>query len=109
MAINQLLNQTGTLENPTGSSDRHGNLGFTDAATIAMRFERSTRTIVTKEREREPIDGTVFVAPNVSVSMGARITFDSQRYRVMRVTTATLGNGKTHHIELLVQSWSYAS
>lgn len=109
MAINHLLNQTGHLETETGVTDRHGKPTFAAGANINIRFEQTSKIIATATKEREPIDGIVFVKPNQTVDIGDKLTYNEVEYRVMRVSPIVVGNGTVHHKELLVQRWSYPS
>lgn len=109
MGINHLLNQSITIENPTGSRDLHGKRAFGASSSVSARFERTNKTIVTAEREREPIHGIVFVAPGTTVAIGSKVTYDGEDYRVMTRSDIVVGSGSTHHLELMVQLWSYGS
>jgi len=62
---------------------------------------------MTAEREREPIDGIIFVAPGTSVSKSARLTYQTEKYRVIKIEDVVGKNGTTHHFEIMVQLWSY--
>lgn len=108
MGINHLLNQTITIANPSGTRDLHGKPSLGAPTSVSARFERTTKTIVTAEREREPIHGIVFVPPGTSVSIGAKVTYDGEDYRVMTRSDIVVGSGSVHHYELMVQLWSYA-
>lgn len=109
MAINHLLNQDGTIENRESGTDRHGNRSFGDARDVKIRFQRTNRTTMTAEREREPIDGIVFLSPDETVDTGDRITYAGQQYRVIKCEPVVLGNGVVHHYELMVQLWSFGA
>lgn len=109
MSFNGLLNQTATVENPLGSTDRHGQASFEAAQTIRVRAEKTSRTIATATRERAPIDIKFFAGPTVNVLLDARITYLSVKYRTMVVSPIILGNGKVHHYEILAQDWSYGA
>lgn len=102
MSISALLNQSGTISNQ-GAQTKYAKTSFGAATTVAMRFEKTKRTISTATRDKEPIDGTVFVGPSVSVDAGDKLVFGGISYRVMVVSPIILGNGQTHHLELMVQ------
>ncbi len=102
MSFNALLNQTGTIANQ-GSVDRHGKLAYGSATSVSMRFEKTKKFITTPENDKEPIDGIVFVGPSVSVDTGDKLVFGGINYKVMAVSPIVLGNGQTHHQELMVQ------
>lgn len=102
MSFNSLLNQTGTIANK-GAIDRHGKLAYGTATSVRMRFEKIKKFITTATKDDEPIDGKVFVGPAVSVDTGDKLVFDGIDYKVMLVSPIILGNGQTHHKELLVQ------
>lgn len=109
MAISHLLRQTITVKNPTGSRDLHGNPTLGSAATLRARFERTYKTIVTPEREREPIHAVVFVGPATEVEQGAQITYSGEVYRVIERSDVVGRNGQLHHYELMCQLWSFDS
>lgn len=104
MSFNALLNQTVTISRRTGS-DVHTKETYSAGVDARARFERKASVIVTQEREREPIDGIVFIKPNVDVEVGDRLAYNSTNYKVMAVEDVVLGNGTVHHKELKVQVW----
>lgn len=107
MSLNSLLRQNIAIENPTGTRDKQGRdvLGASTAAKA--RVQLTHKVIVTAEKEREPIDAIVFVAPSVVVKKSSRVTYDAEQYRVMRLEPIPGKNGQTHHYELMLQAWSY--
>lgn len=105
MSISNLLNQTITLT-AQGEQDKFGKASFSSGTDYNARFERTNKTIHTKENTVEPIDGVVFLSSDVTVSLGDRIVYDSQTYRVMKISEPPIGNGVIHHKELLVQEWN---
>lgn len=107
MSFASMLNQTVYIE-PAGALDAYGNTSFGAPVSYKARFQETTKTIVTPERERQPIDGVVFLAPAAIVEIGSRVTYGGKQYRIMRRDVITAGNGQTHHYELMVQLWSYA-
>lgn len=109
MSLNSLLNQTIAYKNPTGTRDLHGKQAFGASTTIRARFERVYKTIVTPNREREPIDAIAMISPSSAVEVGARVVFGSDTYRVMARSDAPGANGSIHHYELMLQLWSFAS
>lgn len=109
MALRGFFNQPITIENPTDTLSRQGKPGFSDAVSTKARFERTNKTIVTAERDREPIHGDVFVAAEESVLIGARITYEGVQYRVMGIEDVVDMRGRRNHLELLVQLWSFSS
>lgn len=109
MGITDLTNQTITVKNPGTTRDKHGNAILGSSASIAARFQRTNKTIVTANKEREPIDGIVFVAAGADVQIGAQVIYDSEKYRVITKADQVIGSGAVHHKELMVQLWSYAA
>ncbi len=107
MSFPLLLNQTAQIENQTGGSDRHGKPSFGTPRTFKVRAERTSRTIATATQERAPIDIKFFAMGNEVADLDDRITFLGKQYRVMVVSPIILGNGQTHHLEILGQHWSY--
>lgn len=73
------------------------------------RFEKKSSVIVTQEREREPIDGIVFVKASVEAEVGDKLVYNGSNYKVMAVEEVVLGNGNIHHKELKVQTWRTAA
>lgn len=108
MAVENLSNQTVTIENPSGTRDKHGQAAFSAGASASVRFERTYKTIKTEDREREPIHALMGCPAAVSISKGARVTYGSDTYRVMQVAEAIDGSGTVHHREAMLQLWSYA-
>ena len=108
MAITHLLRQTAVIRNPSGTTDLHGKPTLSTGTTVKARFERTHKTIVTAQREREPIHGIVFVSPDTTVEIGAKVTYDSQDYRVIDRADVVGRNGQVHHYELFCQLWSFA-
>lgn len=109
MAISGLLNQTVSIKNASGTRDLHGKRALGTAFSVSARFERTYKTIVTEDREKEPIHGVVFVPTGTSVSVGDKIVYGTDEYRVINRLDHVGRNGSIHHIELLVQLWSYSS
>lgn len=105
MSINHLLNQSATLSTK-GSVDKYGQNSFGSATSIKVRFEKTKKTIKTINKEEEPIDGVVFVNPNITVAVGDKLTYQSVEYRVMKSSPIVKGNGVVNHHELLVQEWN---
>ena len=108
MALGQLLNQTVTVRNLDGDLDKHGRPSLSESSTIRARFERVNKTTVGANRELEPIHGVAFVAPSNAIDLGAKITYDSQEYRVIDRADVVGRNGQIHHYELMLQFWSWA-
>lgn len=108
MAIGDLLNQTISVQNPTSTRDKHGNLGVGSATSVACRAERTNKVISTPERERDPVHLLVMIGPTSTVNIGAKITYDGDEYRVLSKSDAPGGDGAIHHYELACQLWSYA-
>jgi hypothetical protein len=109
MSITRLLKQTVTIENPNGTVSKRGEPSFSAPATYYARFQPSTKTIMNAKGEREPLDGLVFVAPDATVSIGAKLTYAGAAYRVVRRDVIPGRKGNTHHFELGVQSWSFGA
>ena len=109
MSFNGLLRQSITIKNPSGDPDLHGKESFGAAATVRCRFERTYKTIVTAQREREPVHAVAIVPPATIVSRGAQVQFGSDLYRVIERADAPGRNGQLHHLELMLQEWSFAS
>ncbi len=107
MSITSLSNQTITVENPDGSLNAHGQKGFGAAVTVKCRFERIYKTIVTDQREREPVHATAGIPPQYTVQRGARVTYGTDKYRVITVAEAPGRSGSVHHRILMLQEWSY--
>ena len=109
MSFNGLLNQTISVKNPTGAKDLHGKKTLSSAVEYACRFERTYKTIVTAERDREPIHALVAVGPDANVVKGAQVTFGGEVFRVMQRADAPGRNGQIHHYELMLQEWEFGS
>lgn len=108
MSVSTLSNQSVSIENPAGTRNRTGQTTFLAAATASVRFERTYKTIKTENREREPVHAVMGCPSTVSVSVGARVTYGSDIYRVLTVSEAVGGDGTVHHLECNLQLWSYA-
>lgn len=109
MSVNTLSNQSVTIENPTGSRDKHGQAAFSAPAAERVRFERTYKTIKTVDREREPIDAVMGCPPDVTIEKGARVTYGTEKYRTMQIAEAVDGSGNVHHREVMLQLWSFSA
>lgn len=107
MALGGLLNQTITYENPTAGRTEEGVALYAAAVSCPARFEQVNKTILSAQKEREPINGRVFIGPNETILQEARVTYAETLYRVLSIEKVVVGNGKLHHYELLVQLWSF--
>lgn len=106
--INHLLQHTISVQNPGSTRDKSGRVSLGSASNIKSRFQRRYKTIVTAERDKEPIHAEIWVGAGDTIERGAKVTYQSEEYRVMEVSGIPLGNGKIHHYEALLQLWSYA-
>lgn len=109
MSLSTLSNQTVTIENPSGTRDKHGKPDFGASASASVRFERTYKTIKTSEREREPIHALMGCPASVTIEKGARVTYGSDTYRALEVAEAIDSGGSVHHREVMLQLWSYSS
>ena len=109
MSINGLLNQSVTVELNTSAVGKHGESSFSTGVEYQARFQKTTKSIVNKEGDRIPINGIVFLPADAVITNGSRLTYGSDIYRVMSNEPVPGANGVTHHVELLVQSWSFGT
>ena len=109
MSFTALLRQTISVKSMDGARDLHGKRALGTATEYRARFERTYKTIVTAEREREPIHAVVFVGKDADIEVGAQVTYDSQEYRVLERSDVAGRNGRVHHYELMLQLWSFNS
>ncbi len=109
MAIRHLLNQTVGIKNPTTTRDKYGKIGLGAGVTYRARVQLTKKTIITAEREREPIDMIAFLEPSTTINIGAQMTYGSTLYRVIAISPVPGRNGETNHFEVMAQLWSYAS
>lgn len=107
MAFEDLLNQTITVENPSSTRDKHGKEALGSATTVDARVQRVNKVVVTKQREKEPVHLEVGVGPGTTIALGARVTYDSEQFRVMTRSEAIGRGGEVHHLEVLCQLWSF--
>jgi head-tail adaptor len=107
MSLNSLLRQNITIENPNGTRDKQGRDSFGENTAAKARIQLTHKVIVTAEKEREPIDAIVFVAPSTVIEKSSRVTYAGEKYRVMKLEPVPGKNGQTHHFELMLQLWSY--
>lgn len=105
MAIANLLNQSVTIY-AKAVRNRYGKTTFDSGTLYAARFEQTNKTISTVQSDKEPIDGVVFLNSDCVVDVGDKVVYNSQDYRVLRRSNVPGANGKTHHVELMVQLWS---
>ena len=108
MSFNSLLRQTATIANPSGNRDKQGQPAYGSATSYKVRFQQTTKSIATKDRERTPIHGIVFVGKNAVVQKDAQLTYNGTVYRVMAIEDVPGRNGQRHHLELMVQLWSFS-
>ncbi len=105
MSLKALLNQPGTLENPSGAADRYGQPYFSAPVAVLCRFEQITKTVLNSKGESQPIDGRTFIAPDTVPAIEARFTFNGAHYRVMTVAPLVDGRGRIRHYEVMLQVW----
>lgn len=108
MSLQSLLRQSVSIENPSTTLDKQGRPALSAAQTYKARVQRTNKTIVTAQKDREPIDAIVFLPPSATVKKGSKLTYSGEEYRVMTIEDVVGRNGSTHHFELKVQLWSYA-
>lgn len=109
MAITHLLLQSCTL-NPAGSArDKHGNPTIASGTTYPCRFQKTSKSIITPEKETEPIHAIIFFDKNVDIATGSQIVFGTDKYRVMSAQPMIGAGGKVSHIEVMAQLWSFGS
>lgn len=107
MSFNSLLRQTATIANPSGNRNKQGQPAYGSATTHKVRFQQTTKSIATKDRERTPIHGIVFVGKNATVEKDVQVVYNGTVYRVMAIEDVPGRNGQRHHLELMVQLWSF--
>lgn len=107
MDIDHLLNQTVLVQNPSGGRDKHGQAALGSSTSMPARFERTYTTIVTADREREPIHARVFTTQ--VINNGAKVIYSGDAYRVMQDSQKVHGDGTIHHYTTLLQLWSFGS
>lgn len=108
MSYNSFMRQSAAYQNPGATRDKQGRPALGSSNSITCRFQRTNKTIVTAEREREPIHGIVFSKPGDDIQVGGKFIYDGTDYRVMTREDVVDGKGTLHHRELMVQLWSYS-
>lgn len=109
MSFNSLLRQSITISNPSGTADLHGKDSFSAGQAVRCRFERVYKTVVTAEREREPIHGVAIIGPGFTPQVGAKVQYGSDIYRLLERSDAPGRNGALHHYELMLQLWEFGA
>jgi hypothetical protein len=104
MALQNFLNQTGTLKSRTGY-DQYGKEVQAAGTSVACRFQETTKTIIKSDGSTEPIDAYAFFDPSISVNAGDHFTFGGVDYRVMTNNLVVDGRGLAHHSEVGLQKW----
>lgn len=105
MNVDHLLKQSCSINN-IAYKDKFGGTSLQGAVDTLCRFQQTTKVISTPQRERDPIDGLVWLPAGTVVGIGDKLTFDSKGYRVMRIEPIVDGRGVTRHLELMVQNWN---
>lgn len=105
MSIDHLLKQSCTIS-AKGGQNKVGQTSFGAAVTYSCRFQKTNRTIVTSQSEKEPIDGIVFLPSSASFNLEDKLVFAGTSYRVMRIEPMVDGAGATRHFEAMVQRWN---
>lgn len=108
MSLKRLLKQSITINNPAGALGKHGEVVLGASATVPCRFEKTSRTILNPQGEREPIDGVAYVGATAVLQLGAKVIYSTETYRLMRIEEIPGRRGIIHHYELLLQLWSFA-
>jgi hypothetical protein len=110
MSAISLMRQEVTIETVQANvRSKTGDSLFETGYATRARFQRTTKTIMGPDRKLQPVDGIVFLPPNIDIAVGSRMTYDGQAYRVLRLDEPPGGNGRVDHLEAMVQSWSYAA
>lgn len=109
MSFNSFMHHSMQVENPGTQKDKQGRPILGTTKTIRGRVEITNKTIINKEREREPIDALVYLQPTELINRGSKITYENQEYRVMKIAPMPGRRGKIHHQEIWAQRWSYAA
>lgn len=107
MSYASLTPHTISVANPSGNRDKQGKSTFSTAVDVKCRFERTSKTIINAQRELEPIHAIASCRPTTAIQKGAKVTYDSDIYRVMEVADAPDGTGDIHHREIKLQLWSF--
>lgn len=105
MSVESLSNQTVTIY-PQGQRDKYNKLSYGAGVDSRARFTKTSKTIVTPQNEKEPIDGIVTIPGNPAAESGDKLVYGSDNYRIMAKKEAIAGDGSVHHITLQVQKWS---
>jgi len=105
MSVESLSNQSVTIY-PQGERDKYNKLAYGTGVTSRCRFTKTSKTIVTPQNEKEPIDGVVTIPGNPAAETGDKLVYAGDNYRIMAKKEAIAGNGAVHHITLQVQKWS---
>lgn len=105
MNVDHLLKQSCSIAT-AGAQDKFGKKTMGAATTYACRFQKTTRVIAGVQREKEPIDGIVWLAKTAVVAIGDKLTFGTDTYRVMRIEPMIDRIGATRHLEVMVQDWN---
>lgn len=104
MAIQNFLNQTGTLKGRTGY-DQYGKETQSAGSSVACRFQETTKTIINPDGSVEPIDAYAFFDPSISVNAGDHFVFAGVDYRVLTNNLVVDGRGIAHHSEVNLKKW----
>lgn len=104
MNIARLLKQSCTIYNSTGT-DKYGKATAGSGTAADCRFERRSKNVLDIQGEQTTIHAVVFLKPDVSVSIGDRLDYNSQTYKVITIADQVNGRGVAHHKELGVQLW----
>jgi hypothetical protein len=102
-----LTNQTISLQNPSGTHNKHGQPAYSSAVSVNSRFELTSKVIKTAERERDPINAIAIIGPGTVPQIGAKVTYGSTVYKVIAISSAPGASGVIHHYELMLQLWSF--
>lgn len=105
MNLDHLLKQECTIST-AGAQDKFGKKTQGEGVSYACRFQKVNKVIATVQREKEPINGLVWLTSTAVVSVGDKLIFGEQDYRVMTVEPMIDGAGATRHIEVMVQEWN---
>lgn len=76
-------------------------------AVAKARVELGYRKITDANGQDVVIDGTVFVHPSDSISIGDKVTYDTQNYSVVAVQPMSVGSS-VHHCEAAIKSLGVA-
>lgn len=105
MNVDHLLKQNCTIS-VAGRLNKFGKVAEGTGVATKCRFQKSHLVVASVQKEKNSIDGIVWVTKDTVIDVDDKIVFEGANYRVFKVEPIVDRNGTTRHLEVMVQNWN---